>query len=255
MEKKRILALDFDGVICDSAPENAATAWLCCCRLWPERFSGPPPREQVERFCRELRPYMETGYQSIVQTEGLWRGESLERLTTGFGESLAELVERLGVSIPRLKELFGGERDRWLQEDEAGWLGYNRFYPGAAEALRRLLSRCQVRILTTKEERFVLRLMEREGVPFPPEEVFGLGRIRNKETTLEEWSREGEVVFVEDRLATLERVEGVAALKEVRLGFATWGYATGEHRRKAAQDHRLKILHSPEELASLADEP
>ena len=198
---------------------------------------------------------METGYQSIVQTEGLWRGESLERLTTGFGEGLAELVERLGVSIPRLKELFGGERDRWLQEDEAGWLGYNRFYPGAAEALRRLLSRCQVRILTTKEERFVLRLMEREGVPFPPEEVFGLGRIRNKETTLEEWSREGEVVFVEDRLATLERVEGVAALKEVRLGFATWGYATGEHRRKAAQDHRLKILHSPEELASLADEP
>ena len=89
----------------------------------------------------------------------------------------------------------------------------------------------------------------------PPEEVFGLGRIRNKETTLGEWSREGEVVFVEDRLATLERVEGVAALKEVRLGFATWGYATGEHRRKAAQDHRLKILHSPEELASLADEP
>ena len=211
MEKKRILALDFDGVICDSAPENAATAWLCCCRLWPERFSGPPPREQVERFCRELRPYMETGYQSIVQTEGLWRGESLERLTTGFGEGLAELVERLGVSIPRLKELFGGERDRWLQEDEAGWLGYNRFYPGAAEALRRLLSRCQVRILTTKEERFVLRLMEREGVPFPPEEVFGLGRIRNKETTLEEWGREGEVDCVEHRLATLEGVEGVDA--------------------------------------------
>ena len=30
MEKKRILALDFDGVICDSAPENADNAWLCC---------------------------------------------------------------------------------------------------------------------------------------------------------------------------------------------------------------------------------
>ncbi len=251
MEDQRLIALDFDGVICDSAPENAATAWRCCCRLWPERFSGPVPEAQVERFCRELRPYMETGYQSIVQTEGLWRGEPLARLTSGFGEALPEMVASLGLTVAELKACFGGERDRWIQEDVAGWLSYNRFYPGAAEALRSLLSRGRVRILTTKEERFVLRLMEREGVLFPEAEVFGLARIRNKETTLEEWCQEGAEAFVEDRLATLERVEAVPALAGLRLGFAAWGYATEEHRQKAAQDPRLAYLHSPEELAGL----
>ncbi len=251
MENQPLVALDFDGVICDSAPENAATAWRCCCRLWPERFSGPVPEAQVERFCRDLRPYMETGYQSIVQTEGLWRGESLERLTVGFGEALPAMVDSLGLTVAQLKECFGGERDRWIQEDVGGWLSYNRFYPGASEVLRTLLSRGRVRILTTKEERFVLRLMEREGVPFPAEDVFGLARIRNKETTLVEWCQEGASAFVEDRLATLERVEAVPALANLRLGFAAWGYATEEHRQKAAQDPRLLYLQNPRDLEKL----
>ena len=83
-----IIAMDFDGVICDSAPENAATAWRCCCRLWPERFSMPMPAEQPARFCGELRPYMETGWQSIMQTYGLWKGVPLEDLTSGLAETL-----------------------------------------------------------------------------------------------------------------------------------------------------------------------
>lgn len=240
-----IIALDFDGVICDSAPENAATAWRCCCRLWPEQFSGQAPREQIERFCKELRPYMETGYQSILQTKLLWSGTPIETITREFSGRLEELLASIGESKASLKALFGAERDRWLAEDTDGWLDHNSFYPGAAEALRELLTRSRVVILTTKECRFVERLMERAGVNFPSEEIFGLERIKNKETTLAEMLQTGSMAFVEDRLATLERVEAVPALADVKLVYATWGYSTPEQRAAAKADPRIFCIDNP----------
>jgi phosphoglycolate phosphatase-like HAD superfamily hydrolase len=246
-----ILALDFDGVICDSAPENAATAWRCCRGLWPELFRGEVPQEQIQRFCQELRPYMETGYQSILQTWLLWSKAPLSRATTEFAANLDAVLADAKQDKASLKTLFGGERDRWLSEDENGWLSYNRFYPGAADSLRELLSRADVRILTTKEERFVSRLMAREGVDFPEEKIFGLGRIRNKQETLLEWSREGALVFVEDRLATLQRMEGIAGLEKTALVFADWGYSTPEQRGVAAADPRIRVIENPSRLKEL----
>jgi len=240
-----IIVLDFDGVICDSAPENAATAWRCCCRLWPEQFSGAVPREQIERFCKELRPYMETGYQSIIQTKLLWSGAPIASITREFSSRLEELLASIGETKSSLKALFGGERDRWLSEDMGGWLDHNSFYPGAAEALCELLSRGRVVILTTKECRFVERLMERAGVDFPKEEIFGLERIKNKETTLSEMLQCGTMAFVEDRLATLERVEAVPALEGVKLVYATWGYSTPEQRAAAKANPRIFCIDNP----------
>lgn len=246
-----ILVLDFDGVICDSAPENAATAWRCCCRLWPERFQGDAPEEQIRRFCQELRPYMETGYQSILQTKLLWSGAPLARITNEFAGKLEEILAEVGQTKESLKPLFGGERDRWLREDQEGWLAHNSFYPGAAEALKTLLARGRVIILTTKECRFVERLMERAGVKFPSGDIFGLERIKNKETTLAELLAEGSLAFVEDRLATLERVAQVPALDKVKLVFAAWGYSTEEQRASARANSRILVLDKPDSLTEI----
>lgn len=250
-----ILALDFDGVICDSAPENAATAWRCCRKLWPELFSGEVPQEQLERFCHVLRPYMETGYQSIPMTWLACAKHDVPRASTGFSEALPEVLAEVGQTKESLKALFGAERDTWLRTDTDGWLAHNSFYPGAADALNALRkSAKRVLILTTKECRFVARLLEREGVKdFPDEDIFGLERIRNKETTLAELLTESpDVAFVEDRLATLRRVEQVPALNAIRLAFAEWGYCTDEHRAEARADERIEILHAPADLKGLA---
>ena len=246
-----ILVLDFDGVICDSAPETAATAWRCCCRLWPERFQGPAPEEQLRRFSRELRPYLETGYQSILQTKLLWSGAPLSRMTREFAGKLDEILAEAGQTRESLKPLFGGERDRWLKEDPEGWLAHNRFYPGAAETLKTLLERGRVVILTTKQCRFVERLMDRAGVNFPAEDIFGLERIKNKETTLTELLSHGSLAFVEDCLATLERVEKVPSLAEVKLVFADWGYSTEEQRTSARKNSRILVLGSPNSLTEI----
>ena len=252
---QRLIVLDFDGVICDSAPENAATAWRVCQFLWPERFpAGPVHESAIARFCA-VRPYMETGYQSILMTRMMQEGAPAEQYTTGLAEWQARNLARLGLTKPELQQLFGAERDRWIANDLEGWLSYNRYYPGAAEALARLAQEARLVILTTKERRFVQQLMRREGIDFAEADIYGLHEIRNKETTLAQFvaSREfSSVTFVEDRLATLQRILPVPALAELRLAYAPWGYTTPRQRAEAQAEPRIAILTALTDLETTA---
>ena len=249
-----LIVLDFDGVICDSAPENAATAWRVCQFLWPERFpAGAVPPEAVERFCA-VRPYMETGYQAILMTRLMQENAPAEQYTTGLAEWQPRSLARLGLTKAELQRLFGAERDRWISTDLAGWLSYNRYYPGAAEVLASLQKRARVLILTTKERRFVQQLMKREDVSFAAEDIYGLHEIVNKETTLAEFVRSGQysyVAFVEDRLATLERMLPVGGLEAVRFAYAPWGYTTPGQRASALQNPRITVLEGMDALGRL----
>lgn len=246
-----LIVLDFDGVICDSAPENAATAWRVCQFLWPERFpAGSVPEAAIPRFCA-IRPYMETGYQAILMTRLMQEGAPVEQYTIQLAAWQPRHLARLGLTKPELQQLFGAERDHWIATDLAGWLSYNRYYPGAAEALRHLRQNARVVILTTKERRFVQQLMRREGIDFAAEDIYGLHEIMNKETALAQFVTSGEyssVTFVEDRLATLQRMLPVPALAEIRLAYAPWGYTTPEQRAEAAREPRITILESLADL-------
>ena len=246
-----LIVLDFDGVICDSAPENAATAWRVCQFLWPQRFpAGPVPEAAIPRFCA-IRPYMETGYQAILMTRLMQEGVPVEQYTTQLAAWQPRHLARWGLTKPELQQLFGAERDRWIATDLDGWLSYNRYYPGAADALRHLRQTARIVILTTKERRFVQQLMLREGIDFAVEDIYGLHEIVNKETALTQFVTCGKyssVTFVEDRLATLQRMLPVSALNTVRLAYAPWGYTTPEQRAEAANEPRITILESLADL-------
>ena len=142
--------------------------------------------------------------------------------------------------------------------DEAGWLSYNRFYPGVPEAMRALLARSRALIVTTKETRFVQRLFDQVGIDFPEAAIFGLERKRKKEAILQDFVDGGEyayVAFVEDRLATLQRVLAVPALAAVRLGFAQWGYTTLAQRDEAARTPGIRLLDGPADLSQMLATP
>ncbi len=253
----RLLALDFDGVICDSAPENAATAWHCCQRLWPDEFpAGEVPPAQVVRFCSVARPYMETGYQAILMTRLMRQGAPEAVYGVDFPAHVKEHIAASGLTLEELKRCFGGERDRWTRDDLSSWLAFNRLYRGAPEALQALRQNPDVRtiILTTKEDRFVKRILDNFGVPFAQEDIYGLERIRKKDIELADFLASGayeRIAFVEDRLLTLLHCAEVPALKEIDLCFAPWGYTTAEQRAEAKSNPRISVLPDISALAGL----
>ena len=242
--QKRLLALDFDGVICDSAAETAISAWKAAITLWPDRFTTAlPPPEMIERF-RKIRPYLETGYQSILMIRMLVDGISTDSFRYALPEKLELIMKDHELTARTLVKLFGNTRDAWIHESLDSWLAPQNPYPGTIEALKIALQKHTVLILTTKQERFVRAWLKHFSIDFPKDNIIGLDRKKPKEETLAELVRDNKknIHFVEDRLATLERIAQDATLKRVNLHYADWGYGTPAELEKARSLDCLDII-------------
>lgn len=232
-----IFALDFDGVLCDSVREAGVTAWRAGRDFFHQDQAWEPPHAYLHRFTR-LRPLVETGYQTLLLMGLIQKGLSDADIATRFSEQCQHLLSEWEVSASDCAERFGAARDAWMAADLDDWLGRQRPYPGVIDTFTAALARHPVFIVTTKQERFVAALLKGWGLSFAPEHIFGLERDKPKERVLAELSqqarwRDGCWHFVEDRLATLERVAAHKALEPIKLYLADWGYNTAADRARA----------------------
>ena len=242
MAPPAILALDFDGVLCDGMREYFESAWRAYRRLRP-RAPPRPPAGLFARFAR-LRPLVESGWEMPVLIHALRAGASRASLLRDWRPDawLADLAatrEAVGAALDRV-------RDAWIAEDVAGWLASHRFYPGVIERLRGLAGGpVRVVVVTTKEGRFAQKLLARQGVTLGDADVYGKEARRPKRAILLDLAAGGDaarVWFVEDRLRTLEDVTREPGLTGVRLFLAAWGYNTARDRAAARRDGRILVL-------------
>lgn len=247
MTEPKILALDFDGVLCNSVYEGLRSAWRVYRDIWGGTGDGPPA-EAVAAYVR-LRPVLEIGWEFPVMLRAIMEGVPEPALLTEFQTKWrSRILEEHHLSQADLAVRFDATRDAWIQTDLAGWLGCQHLYPGVAERLNALLrSDTQLFVITTKEWRYAHLIMERNGVPFPADRVWGKERARPKPDLLRVLHGEhgvdyGDIWFVEDRLKTLRAVERQANLDAVGLFLATWGYTTPIEQAEAAADPRITPL-------------
>jgi len=249
-----VFALDFDGVLCDSARETGVAGWRAGAQIW-ENWRGPePPEEYLDRFV-QLRPYLETGYQAILLLRLIADGRRVEEIAADFSKLCRRARRASGMSRDALVRLFGETRDQWIAQEPQDWLRRHRFYPGVIETVRSVLLRAPVFILTTKQERFVAALLGQEGVAIPDEHIFGLERKAPKEALLAALMRRPEFQraqfhFVEDRLDTLLRIQAVPELGAVLLYLVDWGYTTREDLDRARELSRIQVIDAARFLAT-----
>lgn len=240
-----VFALDFDGVLCDSAGECAVTAWRAGGRIWPGWRGAEPPADFKIRFVN-LRPVVETGYQMILLMKLVFDNVGDAAILSGFIPLCDGLMGAHGLTRQELVRLFGETRDGWIAQDSADWLGRHRFYPGVVERFRRALDSHPVYILTTKQERFTWQLLNAEGVAIPREKIWGLERNLGKGQLLEQVTADpslpdARIHFVEDRVETLLDVAKKPGLDGVRLYLADWGYNLPAQRERARRHPRVTV--------------
>src|SRR5438270_162161 len=74
MTPPRILALDFDGVVCDGRPEYFETAWQAYVAAWPApALTSSRPARIAARFSA-LRPLIESGWEMPLLVHALLAG-------------------------------------------------------------------------------------------------------------------------------------------------------------------------------------
>ena len=236
MNNPIIYALDFDGVICDSAVETAITGWKAAGTLWKDMPNAVPPAK-IDQF-RLIRPMIETGYEAILAMRLLYLEESIEAISGRYGDKIQALLNEAQVTVDDLKKLFGETRDVWIADDLDEWVMMNPLFDGVASKLQKLGDLYPWYVFTTKQERFVKLILKAHAIELADERIFGLDRNMSKVEVLKRLLKaypNATIYFVEDRLQTLLNVLKVEELASVSLIFALWGYNTAEDKTLAAQ--------------------
>src|SRR5712692_4783336 len=162
MTRPAILALDFDGVVCDGRPEYFETAWQAYLAAWPPpALTAARPDAVAARFSA-LRPLIESGWEMPLLVHALLAGVGDDALKDRHAwlKAAPGLMEAAGVSAETLGRALNKVRDDWFARDSDGWLAYHHFYPGVAGQMVSLLDGpTHVVIVTTKAERFVRSLL------------------------------------------------------------------------------------------------
>ncbi|MCL1471279.1 HAD family hydrolase [Argonema antarcticum] len=253
-----ILALDFDGVICDGLLEYFETAWRTYCQVWSPT-SLTPPEDLAPRFYR-LRPVIEVGWEMPVLLRALLVRIDEEKIWQDWVAIAQQILLEEGLVAADIGRKLDNIRDEWIASDLSEWLSLHRFYPGIVERLQQLIaSPVQLRIITTKEGRFVRQLLQQQNIEMAEGSILGKESQRPKSEILREsiaTSAEPPVIwFVEDRLKTLRSVQKQSDLDAVRLYLADWGYNTPAQHESVRQDTRIKLLSLSQFAEDFSDWP
>jgi len=246
MPKTKLYALDFDGVICDSAIETGVTGWKVARQIW-QGMPEQTPEDIIDLF-RQVRPVMETGYEAILIMRLLFEGIPARTLLNDFSASITTIIEQDKLSTAELKKQFGETRDHWIADNIDEWIEMNPLFNGVANKLKSIDVK-QCTIITTKQERFVSQIFAANGISFPAERIFGLDRQLSKQQVLNDLSEQhpdDDVLFVEDRLPTLHNVINDDRLSHIKCLFADWGYNTDQDKADAKQKVEITTINLSE---------
>ncbi len=238
----KLYALDFDGVICDSAIETGMAGWKVALKLWAD-MPKHIPEDLIEKF-RQVRPVMETGYEAVLIMRLLYEGMAVDTITSAFHHQMEALMIRDDMFVDELKDIFGSTRDEWIRDDFDSWIAMNPLFDGIAEKIRSIPTDKLV-IITTKQERFVDHILKANQISLPIEQVYGLDRNMSKQQILNDLHAEEvstPILFIEDRLPTLINVITDDRLDEVALYLAGWGYNTSSDKDSASNIDRISLI-------------
>ena len=235
----KVLALDFDGVISDSAPECFWVALRTLLHVCPDagyralleslhELDGAQAREAVAR---------DSLYRGFVELMPLGNraedfGVALLALAQGLLLETQAAYDRYYASLPAsfaadFHRQFYLERDKFRTAEPERWVLLMSPYQELLEALRRHADAVDFAIATAKDAASVSQLVSRYQIEdlLPPAHIFDKEAGRDKRAHLravrEEFDVEfSDISFIDDKVNHLIPVRELG----VRCFLASWGY-------------------------------
>jgi hypothetical protein len=233
-----LVALDFDGVVCNGLREYFQTSWRVYCKLWNHDHQAPS--EALESAFYHLRPVVESGWEMPVLIHALASGFQAAEIVQDWSNIALELLQHHALDPRSVGALVDETRDRWIIDDFADWLSYQTFYPGMIDYLKQ----CdRFVIISTKEGRFIRAMLHQAGIELNDDQLYGKERQQPKHEILRQLKPQfTRITFIEDRFKTLQTVAKQADLSDVELLLADWGYNLDSEREEARRSDRIKLV-------------
>ena len=245
----KALALDFDGVICDSGREVYVTALRAFVALHPRsRWRHKLKDINAAGITSAFDFLSDPEYRVFIELQPL--GNRAE----DFGVALKICEEKVRIDdqksyydyfktqdpdwLRKFHRTFYNERHAFRKSNEDAWFSLHRGYDEFISMLRRHAENTALSIVTAKDKDSILRLLDHLGIVglFPVERIFDKETGRHKTAHLRALSERAAlpldaITFVDDKV---NHLQGVASLG-VRCVLAGWGFNTPREWRVAEQ--------------------
>ena len=249
MNIPNVLALDFDGVLCDGMREYFEASRQTYRRVWPDEKA---PGEELFPAFRALRPVIMTGWEMPLLLRAIVQGHPESAMLRHWEAVRDELVHLGFLQGKALSDLLTRTLDEvrraWIAASPGDWLARNVPYC-PLDDVRRLLAEPECTVLvTTKEGEFARQILDHWGVPLAniQGKEAGTHKCDNLRALIAQYTaahgRRPALWFVEDRLETLQHVTTHADLDDVGLFLAAWGYNTPKIRASVPDNGRIRLL-------------
>ena len=235
----QVLALDFDGVISDSAREAFSVAVQTYSSLRP----GSALQETDELYAGfvELMPLGNRAEDYAVILAALEQ----KAVIADQAEYDAFYRQQDRGQLTVFHERFYQARTSWAERDPDGWRRMLAPYPEMLDILHRRASEVTLAIATAKDRFSVAMLLRDYGI----ESLFREDLVLDKETGVTKRSHLAllqkslqvpfdAITFIDDKVNHLDHVAGLG----VRCGLAAWGYNGGREWEAALRAGHL-VLH------------
>jgi hypothetical protein len=244
-----ILALDFDGVLCDGMREYFETTRRTFMSVWP---AEPIPGDHLFPVFQTLRPVILTGWEMPILLRAIVQGYSEAEILRHW-EAVRDALVQAGplpgsALINRLTHTLDEVRRAWIAADPRDWLERHVPYCSLDEVRHLVAEPERTVLVTTKEGEFARQILDHWGIHVADIQgkEAGIHKCENLRTLIAAYTaRHGQrprLWFVEDRFETLQHVTTHADLADVGLFLAAWGYNTAETRALIQGNNRIRLL-------------
>ena len=241
-----VLALDFDGVICDSAQECLISACFARANARGERFEprlSAVPKPLGAAFS-QMRPFVRIGMDYLVALDLIERKApvaSQDDFDNGLAARLDSICREYGVAdADALETYFHDARTVLREQDVDAWMALNPLYDGMALGLNACRDRFNaIYVVTNKPTKAALAILAHHGVALPEAHVLGSDKFEAATAKNDHLHRVSamasvpfeDIHFVDDQVAHLIAAAGLGA----NCYLAGWGYTSAEQIRAATE--------------------
>jgi phosphoglycolate phosphatase-like HAD superfamily hydrolase len=221
-----VIALDFDGVLCDGVAECLLVSWLAFAdRAPPSDGVALPdtiPAGFKDHFARCRNFVRHSGhfiipflFDATFETQADYDA-AYRTIETGTLQGFLQRFETC--------------RERLRQNQPAQWLALHSLYPGVRSALQ--VAPLPLFIVTAKDTPSVRAILAEASVPFPEDRIYGGVTAKLEafhDIKLRSGCRPACIAIYDDNVLNVAEARG-AGFDAI---WATWGYSSPEHQRIA----------------------
>ena len=224
MPNDKLIALDFDGVLCDSINECLITSYNSYLIINEINsycvYSLDKLPNDIKDYFLKFRPLAVTAREYYLLWDLFFSSQPID-----LYQPISKQINVDDKTLDDFRKIFYQERKHWIETNIESWLKHNPIYPEILKCFDDLFCNPNLIILSAKDSDSIKYILKHAGIVLPDNNIYGSASGKSKigilKTIISKYNVSSAYTYFLD-----DSIENLFSAREigVNLFLADWGY-------------------------------